>query len=236
MAASSGRSFSHIIPKKWLHIKFFLVERRWNFCFSFKQSCAIMGTTDKTNGGKHDGKLEGKPHPLEPAGGLLRRLDERLRLPHEGPGKARHRHRQLLYGRQPRTPRLQGAGGLRQGGRVGGRRYAGGVQRSRPLRRHGAGRGDALHPAIARPDCRQHSGDGERSRLRRSGVPVLLRQDCARYAHGRRGAQQALYVPHGRQYAALRGGRGHLRHARPQGIHRSAQHRRHQRGDLHPLP
>ena len=189
MAASSGRSFFHSIPKKWLHIKLFLVERRWNFCFSFKGSRAIMGTTDKTNGGKHDGELEGKPHPLEPAGGLLRRLDERLRLPHKGPGKARHRHRQLLYGRQPRSPRLPRAGRLRQGGRVGRRRYAGGVQRSRPLRRHGAGRGDALHPAIARPDRRQHSGDGERPRLRRSSVPVLLRQDCARYAHGRCSAQ-----------------------------------------------
>ena len=43
---------------------------------------------------------------------------------------------------------------------------------------------DALHPALARPDRRQHSGDGKRSRLRRSGVPVLLRQDRARYAHG----------------------------------------------------
>ena len=236
MAASSGRSFFHIIPKKWLHIKLFLVERRGNFCFSFKQGCAIMGTTDKTNGGKHDGKLEGKPHPLEPAGGLLRRLDERLRLPHEGPGKARHRHRQLLYGRQPRSPRLPRAGRLRQGGRVGRRRHAGRVQCARPLRRHGAGRGNASHPALARPDCGQHRSDGERPRLRRACVPLLLRQDRARYAHGCRSAQQALYVPHGGQYAALRGGRGHLCHARPQGIHRSAQHRRHQRGDLHPLP
>ena len=54
------------------------------------------------------------------------------------------------------------------------------------------------------------------------GVPLHLRQDRARYADGCRSAQQALYVPHGGQYAALRGGRGHLCHARPQGIHRSA--------------
>ncbi len=57
---------------------------------------------------------------------------------------------------------------------VGGRRYAGGVQ-CPALRRHGAGRRDALHSALARPDCGQHRSDGERPRLRRACVPLLLR-------------------------------------------------------------
>ena len=55
----------------------------------------------------------------------------------------------------------------------------------------GMAQGEGMHFILPSRDLIAGSirGDGERPRLRRSGVPVLLRQDRARYAHGRRGAQ-----------------------------------------------